>query len=248
MEQTNQISIKELKPIFSAIQKFSSIDFPGELSMILFTGGCNFRCSYCHNPSFVIPDQIKFKQNQEILEFLNKRKDTLDAVVICGGEPTIHQENLIDWIRYIKSLGYKVKLDTNATNPQLIEQIIKENIIDYFAIDYKAPIDKYEKIIIQKIPQLKEKLFTSLKLIIDSKIPYEIRSTIHNDLHNSEDINQMIKELKEISIDNYFLQNFVAQDNMVGIVGEGVGTRTLLEEFKDKLKDNFSECGVRNLD
>ncbi len=115
-----------LNPIFSGIQKFSSIDFPGELSMILFTGGCNFRCGYCHNPNFVLPEKIKHKQNKEILDFLQLRKDTLDAVVICGGEPTIHRQGLIDWIKYIKSLGYKVKLDTNGTNPKLIKQIIDE--------------------------------------------------------------------------------------------------------------------------
>jgi pyruvate formate lyase activating enzyme len=103
--------------------------------MILFTGGCNFRCHYCHNPEFVLPTQIKYKQNQEIIDFLNLRKNTLDAVVICCGEPTVHNKNLIDWIKYIKSLGYKVKLDTNATNPKLIHLIIKENLIDYFAID-----------------------------------------------------------------------------------------------------------------
>lgn len=248
MEQTNPALIKELKPIFSAIQKFSSIDYPGELSMILFTGGCNFRCSYCHNPEFVIPNQIKYKQNQEIKDFLNLRKDTLDAVVICGGEPTIHNANLLHWIKYIKSLGYKVKLDTNATNPKLIELMIKEKLVDYFAIDYKAPINKYKKIIQTEIPQLKEKIFTSLKLIINSKIPYEIRSTIHNQLHSKNDINLMIQELKSINIQNYYLQNFVKQNKMVGELSEGIGTRTMLEDFKDKLKENFEDSSIRNLD
>lgn len=242
-----EIDPKTLQPIFSGLQKFSSIDFPGKLSMTLFTGGCNFRCSYCHNPGFVIPKEIIFKKNQEILEFLEKRKDTLDAVVICGGEPTIHNNNLIAWIKYIKSLGYKIKLDTNATNPKLIQLIINEKLVDYFAVDYKAPINKYHLITEVKISNIKEKVLKSLELIVNSKIDYEIRSTIHNDLHSKSDIQLMIKELKSLGVENYYLQNFVKQKKMVGKIGEGIGTETMLLEFNNMNEKEFKNIKIRNL-
>jgi len=238
-------NIKNLKPIFSALQKFSSIDFEGNLSMILFTGGCNFRCSYCHNPDFVLPELIKFEEKNKILEFLEKRKNTLDSVVICGGEPTLHGENLINWIKYIKTLGYKIKLDTNATKPKIIKQLLNENLIDYFAIDYKAPIDKYEQII--KMPLNKKELIEGLKLVINSKIPYEIRTTIHSDLHTREDISQMIKELKELKVKHYYLQAFNKPSKSVGEISDGLGTQSLVKQFQEELNSSFEISEIRNL-
>jgi len=234
-----------LKPIFSALQKFSSIDYEGTLAMILFTGGCNFRCSFCHNPDFVIPNRVKFMPVEESIEFLEKRKNTLDSVVICGGEPTLHNENLVNWARYIKSLGYNVKLDTNATKSKIIKQLLDENLVDFFAVDYKAPIARYEKI--TNMPINKDELMEGLKMIIDSGVRYEMRTTIHSDLHTKADISKMICELKELGANTYYLQAFRMPNDSVGEVTDGIGTQSLVKEFDEILKENFENGEVRNL-
>ncbi|HOL20202.1 MAG TPA: anaerobic ribonucleoside-triphosphate reductase activating protein, partial [Candidatus Hydrogenedens sp.] len=115
------------------IQPFSLSDYPGCVSAILFTQGCNFRCPFCHNPSLVLPELFQSPiPQEEIMQFLHLRMDKLDGVVITGGEPTIHSD-LVVFIEQIKEMGYKVKLDTNGSNPQVVEELLQRNLIDYCA-------------------------------------------------------------------------------------------------------------------
>jgi pyruvate formate lyase activating enzyme len=120
--------------------KQSYIDYPGKMAAVVFTQGCNFRCGYCHNPSLVLPRLFhhnKLVAVSDVLIHLENRKDWLDGVVITGGEPTIHGD-LPDFLRQIKSLGYLVKLDTNGSNPLMLEKVIKENLVDFIAMDIKT--------------------------------------------------------------------------------------------------------------
>ena len=126
----NARQLNSLKSIFSGIQPFTTIDDPGFLSGVLFTGGCNFRCSYCHNPTFVFPENVEYLPSEQVTSFLLKRIGLLESITICGGEPTMHVK-LVDWITFIKSFGYRVKLDTNGSNPIMVDYLISNKLIDF---------------------------------------------------------------------------------------------------------------------
>jgi len=146
--------------LIGGLEKLTLIDYPGEVAAIIFTQGCNFRCQFCYNPMLVWPledSKMKYRKDHSLIEesdlfaFLRSRVGKLDGVVITGGEPTLHAD-LPEFINKIKALGYKVKLDTNGTNQEMLEKLINipltrgQNLIDYIAMDLKAPLDKYEKV------------------------------------------------------------------------------------------------------
>lgn len=186
-------------------QKFSLIDYPGKSSAIIFTQGCSFRCDYCHNPELVNP--LLFQKpisEEEILAFLEKRKDKLDAVVVTGGEPFI-QPDLESSLAKLKKLGYLIKLDTNGSFPDRLEKVIEEKSVDYIAMDIKGPLEKYHQISNSKIDL--EKIKKSIKLIINSGVDYEFRTTIVKSQLSENDfikIGEMIKGAKL-----YALQKFI---------------------------------------
>lgn len=198
--------------------KQSLIDYPGNIASVIFTSGCNFRCFYCHNPELVLPERIKENKlirEKEVFGYLEKNKLLLDAVVITGGEPTI-QNDLIEFITKVKELNLKVKLDTNGTNPEIIKSLLDYKLIDYIAMDIKAPLnlEKYATIVGKQfsISQL-DKILESIRIIEQSNIPYEFRSTLIKDIHSLEDVKQMSESIKG----DYYLQEYnpgkVLQDN-----------------------------------
>lgn len=158
------------------LQKVSLIDYPGLLCAVVFLQGCNFRCPYCHNPELVNPQlfQPGFKED-EILEFLAARCGKLDAVTITGGEPTI-QNDLVPFIKKIKKMGFAVKLDTNGSQPQVVEALFDEKMIDFIAMDIKGPLEKYESI--AGVPVDSKKIKESIKIILKARVPHEFRTTI----------------------------------------------------------------------
>jgi len=232
--------------IIKGIQKTSLVDYEPYTVSTIFTGGCNFRCPFCHNPSLVKGfDKLPDIKEDEVIDFLVSRKNWLDGICITGGEPLLHKD-LPAFVKKVKDkLGaeFKVKIDTNGTNPELLKQMIDSGIVDYIAMDYKAPIDKYETVIGVKtdIGKIKE----SLELIRNSKVDYEFRTTILPRLHSKEDIVQMAKELKGVK--RYFLQNFKIGPDLLDadFKNEGEFNPQELEELK-KLCSEFVETGVRN--
>jgi pyruvate formate lyase activating enzyme len=128
------------------LQKFSLLDYPGKISAVVFTQGCNFRCPYCHNPELVDPERFQeCIPEDEIFAFLETRRGKLEAVTVTGGEPTI-QNGLSSFVRRIKDMGFMVKLDTNGSRPEVLEELIRHKLIDYIAMDIKAPLEKYEAV------------------------------------------------------------------------------------------------------
>ncbi len=190
--------------IIGGFQKTSLIDYPNKIAAIVFTQGCNFRCGYCHNPELAELKKTEFK-TEEILDFLESRIGKLDAVVITGGEPTLHG-GLTDFIREVKHMGYLVKLDTNGTNPNLLASLIENELIDYIAMDVKAPLYKYEEITKSNIKT--ETIYSSIKIIMESKINYEFRTTLVNGELDISDLEEMGKLLKDAKA--HYIQNFVA--------------------------------------
>lgn len=156
--------------LIGGLQKSSLIDYPGKIAAVIFTQGCNFRCPYCHNPELVNGERgtINGKCHEmAVLEFLKKRIGKLDGVVITGGEPTLHN-NLPEFIKQIKNLGFAIKLDTNGTNPEMLKQLIDEKLIDYVAMDIKAPLDKYSEIVCTKVDT--DKILKSIGILKNSNI------------------------------------------------------------------------------
>ncbi len=191
--------------IIGGVQKSTLVDFPGKIAAIVFTQGCNFACGYCHNPELLDMKAKSDFQVELFYDFLKNRQGKLDGVVITGGEPTL-QSGLYDFICRVKDLGFAVKLDTNGTNPQIVEKLIKYNLIDYIAMDIKASIEKYPQITGKNIKS--ENILRSIDLIRNSCIDYEFRTTVVKSqlsMQDFEDIGQMIKGAKR-----YYLQKFVS--------------------------------------
>ncbi len=166
--------------------KFTLIDFPGRPAAVIFTQGCNFRCRYCHNPELVYPHLFTEPvAEEEIDAFLKRRQGTLEGVVVTGGEPTLF-DDLPDYLAKIKSMGYAVKLDTNGTRPEMIQQLIDQKLVDYIAMDLKAPLEKYALITgVEFNPAILRK---SMDLIRNSGLEYEFRTTYDKEVLTDADI------------------------------------------------------------
>ena len=190
--------------IIGGIQKTTLLDFPEKIASIVFTQGCNFRCGYCHNPELLEQNKNTEFLPENFISFLKTRIGKLDGVVITGGEPTI-QSGLYDFIKEIKELNFVVKLDTNGTNPDILEKLINDKMLDYIAMDIKAPLEKYSEITKTKVNT--ENILKSINLIMNSSIDYEFRTTIIKSMLSFEDfdkIGQLISGAKK-----YYLQKFV---------------------------------------
>lgn len=185
------------------LQKSSLIDYPGKISAIIFTQGCNFACPYCHNPELGANEISTSYQAASIIEFLHSRKGKLDAVVITGGEPTLHT-GLPEFIKKIKNLGFLVKLDTNGTNPKMLEQLISEKLIDYVAMDIKAPIEKYSDIVCSKVKT--DNILKCIEILKNSKVDYEFRTTVVKSQLSRSDFFKIAALIQDAP--RYYLQRF----------------------------------------
>ena len=188
------------------IQKVTLIDYPGKIACTIFTLGCNFRCHFCYSSELVLPQKIKNQprvSEADFFAFLEQKKGLLDGVVICGGEPTIHKD-LPEFAKKIKETGFLVKLDTNGSNPEMLKKLIKQKLVDYVAMDVKAPKEKYLKVIGAKIDVVN--IEKSIKVLKESKIDYEFRTTIAPGLLKKEDIIKISKWIGPGG--KYFLQSF----------------------------------------
>ena len=219
--------------LIGALQKFSLIDFPGKICATIFTQTCNFRCPYCHNPELVNPELFIEPLSQEkIFSFLESRKGKLDGVTITGGEPTLHND-LPEFIRKIKEMNFLVKLDTNGTNPKMLKELFQEKLIDFVAMDIKAPKDIYAKITRNdcKISNI----MNSVKIIRENAPDYEFRTTVVNDLLNENDIYQIEKDFGPFK--KYSLQKFHS-DKILDLSFENKSTFSdkLFEQIKLKIK------------
>lgn len=183
------------------LQKLTLLDFPGQVACTVFLQGCNFRCPFCHNPSLVLGTEAITEES--VLAFLKQRQGLLDGVAITGGEPLL-SAGLEDLLRQIRSLGYKIKLDTNGSFPGKLEQLIADGLVDYVAMDIKNAPEKYDQTAGTAgfLPAVRE----SASLLIDGKIPYEFRTTVVDELHEPEDFHAIGQWLS--GAQQYFLQCF----------------------------------------
>jgi pyruvate formate lyase activating enzyme len=160
--------------ILAGLQKNSFIDFPGKISCVLFTTGCNFICPYCHNADLARGEYPERFESKEISDFLRSRRGMLEGVAITGGEPTLDR-GIADLCRTVKSLGYPVKLDTNGSRPAVLRGLIEQRLVDFIAMDIKAPLNDYHPF--SRNPRIHERLTASIRLIMESAPAYEFRTT-----------------------------------------------------------------------
>lgn len=191
--------------IITGFQKSTLLDYPGKVSALIFTYGCNLRCQYCHNPELVIQKCLKKSiiEEETVISFLKERKGLLDALAITGGEPTL-QPDLIPFIKKVKRLGYLVKLDTNGTRSEIVKKILDLDIVDYWAMDVKYEEELYKQNLINSIPY--SEIQNSIKLIMEKAKDYEFRTTYVKGMHtlkSAEGIGKLIKGAKR-----YYIQNF----------------------------------------
>lgn len=216
--------------------KLTVQDYPEHIACIIFTKGCNFDCSYCYNRDLV-DNKCKNIAKDEIMEYLYKRRKILDGVVISGGEPTIWND-LIEFLKEIKELKLDIKLDTNGYNPDMLKEIIDNNLVDYIAMDIKAVSNKYYKVINKKIDF--DKILKSIKLIKKSNIKYEFRTTIMKGIHNTSDIVEINKLIGNSPL---YLQNFEYTDRVKDKKIKSFSKDELLEMKKELVK--FPNISIR---
>ncbi|QFR39666.1 anaerobic ribonucleoside-triphosphate reductase activating protein [Candidatus Gracilibacteria bacterium 28_42_T64] len=231
--------------LISGITKFSLIDFPGKVSCIIFTPGCNFRCDFCHNPEFVLPEFLKKNLKSLIFEkaflaFLEKRKGLLEGVSICGGEPTL-QKDLYIFCKKIKDMGFLVKLDTNGRDPEVLQKLLDNNLLDYVAMDMKNPFGKLHEIV--GVNESEEEYKKSVKILLNSKIAYEFRTTVIKGIHTEEDIENIAKNIE--GAQNYFLQNYRSGNTLKkDFTGKSFQMQEL-EQLKNISKKYVRNIGIR---
>lgn len=203
-------SLKSSKYIYD-ITKFTHLDYPNHLSCIFWLSGCNMRCDFCYNKDIVFAKEGRYSF-KDALDFLSTRKNLLDGVVLSGGEASSYE--LREFCREIKELGFFIKLDTNGTNYLHIKELMELGLLDYVALDYKAPEYKFTQITHSNRYDAFSK---TLNLLISSDTPFEVRTTLHADLLNSDDINFILSDLQERGYNQtYYIQEFVETQNSIG--------------------------------
>ncbi len=201
--------------LFESLTPFTLLDFEGFPSAILWFCGCNMQCRYCYNPEIVLgKGEYSFDDFQG---FFKSRANLLKGIVLCGGEPTLHKE-IENSAEELKNMGYKIKLDTNGTKPKVVKQLIENHLIDYVALDFKAPQEKFE--IVTKSKEW-DAFVETLGILVDSAIEYEVRTTFYGGLLEIRDIEMICDILENVGFDKkYYLQNALCETATLGsIVG-----------------------------
>ena len=225
------------------LQKLTLLDFPGITACTVFTCGCNFRCPFCHNPGLVSggKDSLEFSL-PEILSFLEKRRGVLDGICITGGEPLLHDES-IQLAKSAKEIGYKVKIDTNGSYPEKLQQIIDECCVDYVAMDIKNSPEKYEAATsFSGIEKIRE----SVLLLLQGKVDYEFRTTVTGNLHTADDFEKIGKWIAGAK--RYFLQKFRNSENLLTDDGSVFEVEAeLLSEYQKIVREFVMNVQIRGI-
>ena len=198
--------------MIKGLQTLTLLDYPGKVACTVFTGGCNFRCPFCHNGGIVLnPGAEPSIPVEKVFDLLKKRRGVLEGVCITGGEPTLWK-GLWDFAREIKAMGYSVKLDTNGTNPELMHKLILAGVVDYVAMDVKNCPDKYAETIGVKGFNL-QPVKDSVRLLMQGTVGYEFRTTVVKGMHTPQDIVEIGKWIQ--GADKYFIQPYRDSDLVI---------------------------------
>ncbi|MFH1375569.1 MAG: anaerobic ribonucleoside-triphosphate reductase activating protein [Patescibacteria group bacterium] len=231
----------------ASVQKLTLLDFPGRTACTVFTPGCDFRCGYCYNLELVLPELIEknkksFISEGKFFEFLKKRKGLLDGVCVTGGEPLL-QKDLPEFLQKVRELDFLTKLDTNGNQPEGLSKLLDKKLLDYIALDVKASLERYEKLV--GSARAAEKVQTSRDLIMQSEVEYEFRTTLVRELHDAEEFKKILEFVK--GAEKFFLQNFQAKHGCLDPEFEKYHgfSKKELEEMCKQAREFVGECGVR---
>lgn len=230
--------------VILGLQKTTLLDYPGKVASTIFTGGCNFKCPFCHNSElvFVPHDALQYSQ-EEIFEHLNAKKKVLDGVCITGGEPTLHKD-LPEFIKKIKDLGLLVKLDSNGTNPAMLRSLIDEKLIDYVAMDIKQCQEKYNEIACMQNFDI-QPIVESAAILMENRIDYEFRTTVMKECHNASDMESIGRWLQGAKA--YYIQSYKESEHVINPIFSSHSKETL-ENFLEITKPYFESVALRGID
>ena len=222
-------------------QKTSLLDYPDTISAIVWTVGCNFNCPFCYNVDLV-KGNVNLISEEEILGFLGKRKGLLEGLVITGGEPFL-QKDLKSFCKKVKKIGYLIKIDTNGTFPDKLQELVDNKLVDYVAMDVKAPKEKYTDL--SGVKTDISKINKSIKIIQDKASDYEFRTTIIPDLLDKEDIVEIAHWLKGSK--RFYLQQFKNDTPLISskLLKKKLYDGVFLKETLNEIKPYFDECSIR---
>ena len=228
--------------IFGGLEKCTLIDYPNVIACMVYTIGCNFRCPYCHNPELVDETVENTLTESDFFDFLESRNNFLDGVVITGGEPTVHGEDLLHFMKEVKGRGFKVKLDSNGTNPHILRRAFEDGLVDYTAMDIKSPLRKYSQTVSR--PVNVDAIRESIELIMSSGIEYEFRTTIVKALLSPVDIEEIGKEIAGAK--KYFLQKFIPTKLLnPQFLRKVTYTDHEFRQFQLIMQNYVTHCGIR---
>jgi len=221
--------------------KTSLIDYPGKISSVVFTQGCNFRCPFCHNPELIEPVGKYEIAEEEIFDHLAKRRGLIEGITITGGEPLL-QPGLEDFINKAKSLGLAIKLDTNGSNATLLKKLLEKGLLDYIAMDIKTTIAEYPKITgVSNQSAVRE----SVKVIMNGGVEYEFRTTVMPRFHSSDTFFKIGEDIN--GANKYFIQNFRPENTLdKNFLNEKSFTVEELKKIRKIMKEYVHECEIRD--
>ncbi len=227
------------------LQKLTLLDYPGHMSATVFTGGCNFRCPYCHNSELVLaPDSVPTIPEADVFAFLKTRAKMLEAVCITGGEPTL-QKDLPEFLKKVRDLGYRVKLDTNGQLPTVLSSLLSAGLVDYVAMDIKNCRERYGETIGVRDFRT-DAIETSVGLLMGDSIPYEFRTTVCKELHDTASmtlIGQWIAGAR-----HYYLQPYRESDQVMHKGIFHAPERETLIAWKELLNKTIPSVDIRGMD
>ncbi len=227
------------------IQKLSLLDFPGVVACTVFTAGCNLRCPFCHNAGLVVPEQLPAEalDPEEVLAFLKKRRGVLDGVCITGGEPLLHPETP-EFMKKLRDLGYRVKLDTNGSFPERLGEVIRDGLADYVAMDIKNGPSRYaETAGTAQVPQ--ERFEASKQLLMSSGMDYEFRTTVVRGLHTEESLLEAAEWIRGARA--WYLQQFRDSGNLIGGSGLSAFSEAEMQQLLASVQTVFPGAKLRGL-
>lgn len=229
----------------TGIQKLTLLDYPGVVACTVFTAGCNFRCPFCHNAMLVLPEQIDDEclTDDEVFGFLKKRRGVLDGVAVTGGEPLLHAD-MPEFLARVKDLGYKIKLDTNGSNPELLSEIVKNKLVDRVAMDIKNAPEEYARTIGLKSFDIAP-VERSKEMLLRGDIDYEFRTTVVKGIHTKESLIGAAKWIEGAK--EYYLQQFKDSGNLILPDGLSAYDEKQMHALADAVRDYVPTVEVRGV-
>ena len=227
----------------AGMQKLTLLDFPSVVACVVFTKGCNFRCPFCHNASLVCGTDSDFLSEDDVIDFLRRRQGILEGAVITGGEPLLHSD-IPEFIKRIKAEGYLVKLDTNGTNPDMLEFLIKNSLVDYVAMDIKNSPREYAKAA-GDLPLDMDAIERSKELLLSGVVKYEFRTTAVKGIHTEESMKELFEWIS--GAEQYFIQQFKLSDDLIDPSGLSEFSSEELKAFRDTAALYVKHAEIRGI-